>query len=90
MESRVLEYAQDSGGAVGACVLKPGLINEGDRTGLVVKVAQEIGRSIVQLPKVGVDEIAAALLYQAINGLDKDTLLNQDIVTIGQKVLANR
>lgn len=46
-----------------------------------------IGRSIIGLPKVDVSEIAATLLEQAVKGIEKETLLNDDLIRIGQKVL---
>lgn len=73
-----------------ACVAKPGLIDAPGRTGLVMQAVQTVGRSIIGLPKVDVSEIAATLLDQAVNGIDKDTLLNEDLVRIGQKALADQ
>jgi hypothetical protein len=35
-------------------------------------------------------DFAAALLDQAVNGYEKDTLFNDDLVRIGQKALAER
>jgi hypothetical protein len=46
-----------------------------------------IGRAIIGLPKVEVSEIAATLLEQAVKGIEKETLLNDDLIRIGQKVL---
>jgi len=90
VESRVLNYAKESGGAVDACVAKPGLIDAPGRTGLMMKAVQSVGRSLIGLPTVDVSEIAAALLDQAIKGIEKDTLLNEDLIRIGQKVFADR
>lgn len=90
VESRVLDYAKESGGAVDACVVKPGLIDMPGRTGLMMRAVQTVGRSIIGLPTVDVSEIAAALLDQAIKGFEKDTLLNEDLVRIGQRVLADQ
>ncbi|WP_394830007.1 hypothetical protein LVJ94_26220 [Pendulispora rubella] len=89
VESRVLEHAKESRGAVEACIAKPGLIDAPGRTGLMMKTVQTIGRSLIGLPKVDLGEMAAALLEQAVNGLEKDTLLNADLVRIGTKALAN-
>jgi hypothetical protein len=52
-----------------------------------MKAVQAVGRSIIGLPKIEATELAAALLDQAINGLEKETLVNEDLVRIGQKVL---
>jgi len=87
-ESRILDYAKESKGAVEACVAKPGLIGAPGRTGLLMQAVQTVGRSIIGLPKVDVSEIAATLLDQAVKGFDKDTLLNEDLIRIGQKALA--
>ncbi|KAI9745725.1 MAG: hypothetical protein M1818_001261 [Claussenomyces sp. TS43310] len=89
VESRVLDYAKESRGAVEACVAKPGLIDAPGRTGLVMKAVQTVGRSIIGLPKVDVRDIAATLLEQAVKGVEKDTLLNEDLIRIGQKALAD-
>jgi hypothetical protein len=57
---------------------------------LAMKAVSTVGRSIIGLPLVGVSEIAATLLDQAINGIEKDTLLNEDLIRIGQKALADK
>jgi hypothetical protein len=46
-------------------------------------------RLVFSVPKVDRSQIAATLIEQAINGLEKDTLLNQDLVRIGSRVLAD-
>ena len=66
------------------------MIDTPGRTGLMMKAVQTVGRSIIGLPTVDVSEVAAALLDQAIKGLEKDTLLNEDLIRIGQKVFADR
>ena len=57
---------------------------------LAMKAVSTVGRSIIGLPLVGVSEIAATLLDQAINGIEKDTLLNEDLIRIGQKALVDK
>jgi hypothetical protein len=42
---------------------------------------------IVGVPKVQVSQIGAALINQAVGGLEKETLLNKDLVRIGTKAL---
>ncbi|KAI6091829.1 hypothetical protein F4821DRAFT_225682 [Hypoxylon rubiginosum] len=86
-ESRILAYAQQSNGKVDARIAKPGLIEAEGKTGVLVNVAKTIGRTLIGLPKVHVREISATLLDQAVNGFQKDTLLNEDLVKIGQRVL---
>ncbi|RDL36229.1 Uncharacterized protein BP5553_06841 [Venustampulla echinocandica] len=89
-ESRVLGYAKKSGGAIEACVAKPGLIDAPGRTGMVMNAVRTVGCSIIGLPRVDVSEVAATLLDQAIKGFEKETLLNEDLVRIGQKALADQ
>lgn len=43
--------------------------------------------AIIGLPKILVSEIAVTLIDQAVNGFEKDTLENEDMVRIGQKIL---
>lgn len=55
---------------------------------MMTKALQTVGRSMIGLPKIQLNEVAAALLDQAINGFDKETLMNEDLVRIGQRALA--
>ncbi|KAF7907561.1 uncharacterized protein EAF01_005147 [Botrytis porri] len=88
-ESRVIEFAQVSNGMVEVCIAKPGLIDGPDhRQGWVGSVLSTIGRSLIGLPKVDVGQIAATLLEQAVKGIEKETLSNEDLVRIGDKVLS--
>ncbi|TGO50197.1 hypothetical protein BCON_0189g00210 [Botryotinia convoluta] len=88
-ESRVIDFAQASNGTVEACIAKPGLIDGPDRRqGLVGSVLLTLGRSLIGLPKVDVNRIAATLLEQAVKGIEKETLSNEDLVRIGDKVLS--
>lgn len=41
------------------------------------------------LPQVKVEEVVATMLDQAINGIEKETLLNDDLARIGQKMLSH-
>lgn len=54
---------------------------------LVYTGLKTIFGTILGVPNVGLEEIAAAMLEQAVNGIEKDTLLNEDLVRIGRKVL---
>lgn len=49
---------------------------------------RSIGSAAIGLPILHVSEVAATLLQQAINGIEKETLHNDDLVRIGQEVLA--
>lgn len=42
------------------------------------------------VPSIRLSEVAAALLDQVVNGFDKDTLVNEDLVNIGQAALARQ
>ncbi|KAK9235118.1 hypothetical protein V1525DRAFT_410906 [Lipomyces kononenkoae] len=89
-ESIVLNYAKESKGAVEAAVAKPGLIDAPGKMSMAMNALATIGRSIIGIPKVDLSEVAATLIDQAINGIEKDTLLNDDLVRIGQKALAEQ
>jgi hypothetical protein len=82
----VLDYAKASKGAVQASITKPGLIDAIDAP-MATTMFRAVLRTVVGLPRVHVSEIAAALIKQAVNGIEKETLLNEDLVEIGGKVL---
>ncbi|KAK3323016.1 hypothetical protein B0H66DRAFT_218375 [Apodospora peruviana] len=84
-ENLVLEYARTSGGAVEAAVAKPGVISGPGRETSFLRGVFLHG--IVRLPKIRVDEIAAAMLHAVLSGFEDDTLSNPDMVRIGQGVL---
>jgi hypothetical protein len=44
---------------------------------------------VASLPAISVVEISAAMLDQVVNGFEKDPLMNQDLVRIGQKALSD-
>lgn len=60
-----------------SCITKSGFING---PGKVVP-------GVPGLPLVELQDITAAILDQVINGFEKDTLSNDDLVQIGQKAL---
>ncbi|CAL5874895.1 uncharacterized protein PFLUO_LOCUS9197 [Penicillium psychrofluorescens] len=76
-ETLILTYGEKSKGAVQSCVVKPGLIDAPGREKL----------EIPGLPHIELAGIAAALLDQVMNGFEKNTLSNDDLVRIGQKAL---
>ncbi|KAK4208553.1 protein FMP52, mitochondrial [Rhypophila decipiens] len=87
-ENLVLKFAKESKGDVEAAVAKPGIINGPGRVmGLLRGVFLH---SIVGLPSIGVDQIAATLIHEVLHGFESDTLLNDDMVRIGQGVLDGR
>ncbi|KAJ4179016.1 hypothetical protein NW755_012754 [Fusarium falciforme] len=86
VETDVLERAQKSSGTLKACVFKPGLINTAN-TSLLVKGVQGVARVLIGLPTIQRDEMAAALLDTAVNGFEKDTFVNEELIEIGQRAL---
>ncbi|KAK9780018.1 putative NAD(P)-binding domain-containing protein [Seiridium cardinale] len=80
LEAQVLEYAEQSNGAVEACIAKPGMIHG---PGMDVRV-------VPGLPNIELHDIAAALLNQVVDGFEKDTLSNDDMSLLGQKVLSSQ
>jgi hypothetical protein len=86
----VLDYAKDSKGTVEACVAKPGLIDTPGGLGFVKDMGRMVLRTVVGLPNVAVGQVAATLIDQVINGFEKDTLLNEDLVRMGEKVLGQQ
>jgi len=89
VENYVLNHAKESNTTVDVCIAKPGLIDAPGRMGIVMKVVSTIGRTIIGLPKVDVSEISATLLAQAVGPIEKDTLLNEDLIRIGGKALSS-
>jgi hypothetical protein len=65
-------------------VAKPGLINGPGRSR---PFYERFFLSVIGVPNVQVTEIAATLLNQVINGFEKDTLKNDDLVAIGRRAL---
>lgn len=87
-ESYLLDFAKKSNGAVEACIAKPGIIDAPGRTGLMMGIVGSVFRAIIDLPILDVRDMAATLLEQAVNGIEKETLLTDDLVRIGKRVLA--
>ncbi|KAI5461798.1 hypothetical protein BGZ63DRAFT_386672 [Mariannaea sp. PMI_226] len=84
VESAVLQHAKDSQGALEGIVIKPGLINAAGGLNVFSWAIQAVGRSIISLPVIRVDEVAAALISLASRGSEKDTLLNEDLIRLSQ------
>ncbi|KAK4200927.1 hypothetical protein QBC40DRAFT_264652 [Triangularia verruculosa] len=82
VESRILEFAQQSNGAVEAVIAKPGLITG---YGKIVPVVQRAVMTAIGVPKISVQEISAALLDQAESGFEKDTLMSEDMSRIAAR-----
>ncbi|RSL68067.1 hypothetical protein CEP54_002924 [Fusarium duplospermum] len=86
VELSILERVEKCNGALNACVFKPGLINTAN-TSILVKGIQSVARVLIGLPSIQRDEVAAALLEKAVNGFEKDTYLNDELIEIGQEAL---
>jgi hypothetical protein len=91
VECDVLDFVKQSDSKnVQVCVAKPGLIYAPGHMSALMVVASTIMRSVIGLPRVELDEIAATLLDQAVNGIEKETLLNEDLVRIGRSVSVDK
>lgn len=78
----VLKIGKESNGAVDVGVAKPGIIV---KPGLsLASIAATMGSAFSVLSTVGLEECAAAMLDQAVNGFEKETMLNEDLKRIGQ------
>ncbi|KAL2039747.1 hypothetical protein N7G274_007606 [Stereocaulon virgatum] len=84
-ENQVLGFAMEHNGAVEACVSKPGLITAPGQ--LLKTIIATVLKPFV--PSVGVKEISAAMLHQVLNGFEKETLQNDDLVRIGRQALSD-
>ncbi|PQE27689.1 nucleoside-diphosphate-sugar epimerase protein [Rutstroemia sp. NJR-2017a BBW] len=87
VESHVLDYAKESGGTVEVGIARPGLIDAPGKRSLVMSVLATIGCAVIGLPWVENCEVAATLLKQVVEGVEKETLLNEDLVRIGREEL---
>ncbi|KAL7927942.1 hypothetical protein ACQKWADRAFT_17902 [Trichoderma austrokoningii] len=90
VESRVLEFAKNSNGAVEACIVKPGFIRDSEQGNMVLNAFQNIATSFISLPIVYLNQVVATLLSQATKGFEKETLENPDIARIGQEELTEK
>lgn len=81
----VLRFGKESQGAVEVNIVKPGLIIEPGNT--LKAMAAQVGAAISVLDSVGLQECAAAILDQTVNGFEKETIENADLRRIGKKVL---
>jgi hypothetical protein len=85
-ETQVLAFASEHQEDIEASIVRPGLITapgEIKRNLMAFAV-----KTIISAPTISVAEVAAAMLDQAVSGIEKDTLDNGDLVRIGQRALA--
>lgn len=71
----MLDFAKQSNGKIEACIAKPGFISTAGRT----------PPPVPGLPSVPLENVAATLVDQAVNGIGQETLSNDDLIRIGQK-----
>ncbi|KAL6823943.1 hypothetical protein V8C43DRAFT_79494 [Trichoderma afarasin] len=83
VETRVLDFAKNSNNAIEACVVKPGLIRDPQQGNIVTNTFQNVLTSVISLPIVYLHDVAATLLSQATEGIEKETLECDDITRIG-------
>ncbi|SPO07758.1 uncharacterized protein DNG_10453 [Cephalotrichum gorgonifer] len=84
-ENLLLRIAEESKGTLDVSIAKPGLIL---KPGMSMRtMASSVATAIGLFPSVGVVQCAAAMLDQAVNGFEKETLWNSDLQSIGGKVL---
>ncbi|KAJ4419127.1 hypothetical protein N0V82_005140 [Gnomoniopsis sp. IMI 355080] len=76
-EVQILEFAKQSNSTVEACIVKPGMVHGPGRE-----------KTAPGIPNIKVEEVAAAILDQVIDGFEKDTLTNDDLIRIGQAALS--
>ncbi|KAH7320282.1 hypothetical protein B0I35DRAFT_408962 [Stachybotrys elegans] len=89
-ENRVLDFAKQSNGRVVGGIVRPGVIDAPGRSNFMLTFAGGLVRAVIGLPKCHVTEISATLLESCITGFEKETLLNEDLIRIGQKSMAER
>ncbi|KAF4970068.1 hypothetical protein FSARC_2814 [Fusarium sarcochroum] len=88
VEKQVLERAQLSDGRMQVLITKQGSVND-PGMGVVKHAFKMLTHTIVNVPTIGRPEMTAALLDQAVNGFEKDTLMNAELVAIGKKAMEN-
>lgn len=78
LEAEVLDYTEPSDDKVVDCIAKLGMIN-----GSEMKV-----RTVPGLPNIELRYDVAVLLDQGMKGFHKDTLFNDDMSKMNQRILA--
>ncbi|KAK9860744.1 hypothetical protein MYU51_005967 [Penicillium brevicompactum] len=90
-ELMVLKFpAQNQG--VEVCIAQPGVITNSTTwsRALVANIFRAFNVVGRPFPNIHRSELAAAVLNQAVNGFEKETLLNNELVRIGQKALKSQ
>ncbi|KAJ5780364.1 hypothetical protein N7457_005524 [Penicillium paradoxum] len=87
-ELTVLKFPTEKEG-VEVCIAQPGVIVKSTiwSTGLMANICRIINIFGRPVPEIYPNELAAAVLNQVMDGFEKETLLDSDLVRIGQKAL---
>ncbi|KAJ5785554.1 uncharacterized protein N7503_010766 [Penicillium pulvis] len=87
-ENMVRKFPTQYGGTE-VCIAHPGVVTNSTTwlRSLLASTFSVVNLFTRALPNVSRDELAAAVLNQAIHGFDKETLSNNDLVRIGQSTL---
>jgi hypothetical protein len=72
------------------CIAKPGLIRKPGQTTLSGGIGPWILMTVLGVPSVELVHISATLIDQAVNGIEKEALLCDDMTRIGSKILADQ
>jgi hypothetical protein len=80
-ESQVLAFAKEKG--FEAMAAKPGLITDG---GIAKWALASILYYTMSVPSVKVEQCAAAMLEQVVCGIEKEPLLNDDLVEVAVRM----
>jgi hypothetical protein len=82
LEIELVDYAAKSDGKVEVCCVRPGyIIGDREIPGWKPPV---YGREV---PSVKREDMVAAMLKQCVEGIEKDPILNEELVSIGQEAL---
>jgi hypothetical protein len=81
----VLAFAADHKGEVEAYVAKPGLITK--KGAIMTSLTAMALKWMGIVPNVDIEHVAAAMLELVVRGSTTDTLLNDDLRKLGQKVV---
>lgn len=85
-ENQVLAFAGEHKDDVDACVVKPGLITDSTTAWRSV-VATVVHSGVSPIAGISTTAVVAAMLDQVIHGFEKESLMNDELVSIGAKVL---
>jgi hypothetical protein len=82
LEIELVECAEKSEGKVEVCRVRPGyIIGDREIPGWKPPV---YGREV---PSVKREDMVAAMLKQCVEGIEKDPILNEELISIGQEAL---